>query len=141
MENVENNYMLSRAVFFIRKARDVIVLAVLFCLYHLYDVFCYYVSNVCALFPALCIMLAVLFLAAVLLVFLHQIVGEKFGWDVLGLSEFNALKGADIQRRNIWKRFERWVMRRTWTIYWIGSIIFGPHVVALLLRRNKRWLP
>ena len=57
----------------------------------------------------------------------------------MGLEDLNALKDADIPRRKIWKRFLRWIMLRRWTIFWIGSAIVGPPVVALLLRKNKSW--
>lgn len=123
----------------LKSLTNVIVAVILFGLYHVYDGVCYAVSNMYELASALIIMCIILFSASMVLVFLHQVIGEKFGWDVLGLEELNALKSAEIPNRKIFKRLTRWIMRRTWTIYWIGAIILGPPFVALLLRKDKSW--
>lgn len=128
--------------FFIRfgqKVRDFIALVFLLLAYHWYDVFCYAVSNIFSLATAMSIMFVVLFSLSTLFVYTHQILDTRYSWDILGLKKLNHLRGeSHISEYRICKRITKQVLNRGyWWILIPGSVIIGPPIVTILLRRQN----
>lgn len=60
------------------------------------------------------------------------------GIDLMGIDYLCNLKNAELDTRNIYKKFARWILRRRATIFWVGSIFrLDPDGVTLLLRDDK----
>lgn len=107
---------------------------------HWYDALCAYISNEFTYLIALIIMFSFLFLLSIVLVGTHAWAERKFALDLMGLEEF---KGEQVQklipRWRIFKRLKRWMTKNQKTTFWFGSIVIGPPVVTVLLRKNSSW--
>ncbi len=136
--NVEFGLKKVNGIFLFESFRNFFVATVLGWLYYLYDIFSYVVSNKFNFFSSVFILSAILLLCSLIFVFIHQWTRKKRGYDILGLEKFNQLSQEDVQRYRFFRRFLKWIMCRRVTIYFLGSIFIGPHVVALLLRKNEK---
>ena len=127
-----------------KKGRDVIVLAILFPFYHLYDGLCYVVANAFGFFNGLMVMFAILFPISVGVVYLHAFCKKKYGWDMLSIGKVNELMNREIEipRHKIFKRFIAWTFQKGGfiAIYLIVPIIFGPFISAIILRKKNNLL-
>lgn len=107
---------------------------------HWYDGVCYAVSSIFPYYQALIIMFGILFLLSVVLNFFHKITENKFGWDIMGLNEFkNMDREKYIPAWRIFKRLKMLMAKSRRTTFWIGSILIGPPIVAILLRKENNW--
>lgn len=125
----------------LEKIRNVAAAVLYFLAAHIYDGLCYAVSNLVSYQVALVIMTAVLFFASAALVLLHDLLGEFFLWDILGIKEINNLINANsISKNKLSEKLLCWAFRRgrLW-IHVIGSITIGPPVITLLLRKKENW--
>lgn len=116
---------------------NLIVASLYFLAAHLYDGICFAVSNLVSYPEALLIMTATLLFISILLVFLHQKLNERFGWDILGMNEINRLAHIEnIPTHQYFKRLMRWSLSKGhWWVFFIGSATVGPPVIALLLQQ------
>ena len=106
---------------------------------HWYDGICFAVSNMFPYFLALAYMYFFLFFLSVALIFFHGITERKFGWDIMGLHEFKDAGQKPIPAWRIFKRLKKLMTKSRRTTFWIGSILIGPPVVTILLRRENNW--
>ena len=124
-----------------KKARNAIVLVILFPLYHLYDGLCYIVANAFGFINGSVIMFAILFPISVGVVYLHAFCKKKYGWDMLAIGKVNELMNREIEipRHKIFKRFMAWLFQKGGflAIYLVVPIIFGPFISAIILRKNS----
>ncbi len=125
----------------LRKTGNVIAAALYFFAAHLYDGLCFAVSSIFSYPEALCIMTAVLLSASIILLFLHETLGERFQWDILGMNEISRTAYADsIPKHKYFRRLMRWTLSKghRW-FFIIGSVTVGPPVVTLLLQEKNNW--
>lgn len=62
----------------------------------------------------------------------------KKGRDLLGIEYLRGLETAKLTKKQLWKKFGRWIIRRRLTIFWIGTIVYlDSDVVTLLLRKKE----
>jgi hypothetical protein len=60
------------------------------------------------------------------------------GYDFVGLEYLRNLQKGKIEKKRFFKRFLRSVMRRRYSIFWIGSVAqMNPDGVTLLLRKDR----
>ncbi len=60
------------------------------------------------------------------------------GIDITGIEEMRKILDSDLQKKQIFKRFVRWFMRRRITIFLVGSCVYlDPDYVTLMLRRAE----
>lgn len=106
---------------------------------HVFDGVYGFVSAKYNYLDAMSIMFFILTIVSVIAVLSHAWVKERFGWDILELDELNHLGDLQyITPSEKWKRFKRWIMRRRLIgIFLCGSIVIGPPVVTVLLRKPK----
>ena len=123
-----------------RKILDPFLFAVYLVGVHWYDVLCACISNEFKYWTALMIMTILLLTISVSLVGGHAWTELRFGWDLMGLEEFKGSKALlPLPRRKIFKRFKLWITKSRRTTLWLGSVIIGPPVVTVLLRKNPGW--
>lgn len=59
------------------------------------------------------------------------------GYDLLEIEAIRSLGNKKLARRQVFKRFTRWIARRKVTIFWLGSIfLLDPDAVTLFLRKR-----
>lgn len=60
------------------------------------------------------------------------------GYDFVGLEYLRNMQRGKFEKKRFFKRFLRSVMRRRYSIFWIGSVAqFNPDGVTLLLRKDR----
>ncbi len=60
------------------------------------------------------------------------------GYDFVGLEYLRNMQRGTLEKKKFFKRFLRTVMRRRYSIFWIGSVAqINPDGVTLLLRRDR----
>jgi len=127
-----------------KKIRNLIVLSILFPVYHLYDGLCYIVANTFGFFKGTAIMFAILFLVSVGAVYLHSFCERKYDWDMLSMGKINNFINREnrITRHKIFKRFIAWILQKGgfWAVYLVVPIIFGPFVSTIILRKKNNLL-
>jgi hypothetical protein len=124
-----------------RKLREVLALAFLFLIYHVYEALCYILSNLHAYYVAAPMFAAALFLGSMGLIVLHDFLKNRFGWDALALQYINSLReDQSMPPYDLGKRLARFVLQKGfWAIFVFGPIILGPFIITLLLRHHKSW--
>lgn len=107
---------------------------------HWYDVLCAYVSIKFNYLTAFMLTAILLFVISALIVCGHTWAEKKFGWDITGLDEFKSSKSPlSIPKWRIIKRLKHFAMNTRKTTFWLGSIIVGPPVITILLRKDAGW--
>lgn len=62
----------------------------------------------------------------------------KKGYDFAGLEYLRNIQRGNVEKKRFFKRFLRAVMRRRYSIFWIGSVVqINPDGVTLLLRKDR----
>jgi len=60
------------------------------------------------------------------------------GYDFVGLEYLRNMQRGTLEKKKFFKRFLRTVMRRRYSIFWIGSVAqINPDGVTLLLRKDR----
>ncbi len=117
---------------------NIVVGAVLFVGYHAYDGVGLFVSSKYDSLRAILIMFCILFVLASALVYSHEFFKRKYAWDILELEELGNLKKQKGDKINFLKKITKKILEKGyWYIYFIGPILIGPHVVAIMLRKEK----
>ena len=127
------------SIFPLKRIGNFVAAGLYFFAAHIYDGLCYAVSSIVSYPMALFMMTALLFSASVALVLLHEVLRERFQWDILGMHEINRLTmTSGIPKHHFFKRLMRWALNRgRWWILLIGSFTVGPPVVTLLLAKEN----
>jgi hypothetical protein len=104
---------------------------------HAYDVFCFIISNSFGYTKALAIMFIALFIVSILLVWGHAKLKERSGFDLLGIEKLTMTENETSSTKQ--NHLHRWILSNRTVTFWIGSIIIGPPIITLLLRKSDHW--
>lgn len=114
---------------------------VLLVIFHVFEGFCYFISNLYPYYHAVPLYGSAAFLVSLGIVYLHDFLRARYGWDALGLQYLNSLRDADdVALYQIFTRWTQIILRRGfWVVFVLGPVFLGPPVTTLMLRPNKKW--
>jgi len=124
-----------------RRLKNPVAAIIYFAGVHAFDALYALTCKEFSYFASMGIMLTALAGVSIVLIELHEWIGKRTGWDVIGLESLNRLRDVeDNPPARVGRRIKRWCMRRRLTIFIFGSCLVGPPVVTILLRRPGRWV-